>query len=69
MTTGDGKEFLCMFPLFETELSVTVDKTFAVESEARVQRRISANCGIYSSPLLPYSEPDESNPYPPTLFL
>jgi len=36
MITGDGKEFLCMFPLFETELSVTVDKTFAVKSEARV---------------------------------
>ena len=31
VTTGDGKEFLCLFPMFETALSVTVDKTFAVK--------------------------------------
>jgi hypothetical protein len=70
-TTGDGKEFLCMFPLFKIELSATVDKTFAVKKWASVERCISANCGIYTyrSSLRPYSEPDDSNPYPHTLFL
>ena len=30
VTTREGKEYLCMFSLFETELSVTVYNTFAV---------------------------------------
>jgi len=32
VTTREGKEYLCMFSLFETELSVTVYNTFAVNS-------------------------------------